>query len=54
MTAELAGELDQPRWWRLAEQRVADLGAQAGDQSTSFLAYAARRLDQLRITPPGR
>ena len=54
MTAELAAEMDQPRWWRLAEQRVTDLGSQAGERSDSFVAHASRRLDRLRLTPPGR
>lgn len=50
MTAEAAADLDVDEWWSLAERRVAELAAAAGENGQAFQARARRRLDELRAT----
>ena len=54
LTAQVAAEFDQDRWWTLARHRAADLAAQTGDRADSFRSSAQMGLDRLAVRRRGR
>ncbi len=49
ITAAVAAEFGEDRWRALAEERVGALAAYAGDQTSSFVAYATARFEALGL-----
>jgi hypothetical protein len=52
LTAMVAAAGDEPRWWKLAELRVAELSDRAGPYAEQLQKSASATLDDLRRARP--